>query len=182
MTMTYQESRKVTTGFRLSPAWRKSVLVVHVVSGIGWMGLDVALAILLLTGLTTDSGVTAASAYNAVGIFAAPAVLVLANTMLLSGLLLGWGTKWGLVRYWWVFIKLLIGCLLVFLVWFALVPELNNLDTQNATLTADQVRDELGPVTTGLLFPPFVSFAMLLISVILSMFKPWGKTRWTKGK
>ena len=57
------------------------------------MGLDVALAILLLTGLTTDSGVTAASCYNAIRIFAPPAVIVLSGLMLVSGLILGWGSK-----------------------------------------------------------------------------------------
>src|SRR5687767_13106928 len=127
MTMTYQESRKVTTGFRLSPSMRKSVLVVHLVSGIGWMGLDVALAILLLTGLTTESGTTAASCYNAIGIFAPPALLTLSGLMLGSGLLLGWGTKWGLLRYWWVFVKLVMALVMVALVWLTLAPELSSL-------------------------------------------------------
>lgn len=87
-------------GWRLSPRQRKVTLLVHIVSGIGWMGADIVLFLLLLTGLTTDDGAVAAACYIAVGVFVPVAVPVLCLGMLGSGVLLGWGSKWGLLRYW----------------------------------------------------------------------------------
>lgn len=181
MATTYQTPVSPRSGFRLGSATRKCVLIIHIVSAVGWMGVDIALAFLLLTALWTESGVTAASSYNAVAIFAPMSLLVLCAMMLVSGLVLGWGTKWGLLRYWWVFVKLLIALLMTGLVWFRLAPELTAIETQQATMSADEIRRQLGSIPTQLLFPPFVSFALLGMSVVLSIFKPWGKTGWTRA-
>ena len=162
---------------RLSPGLRKATIILHILCGIGWMGLDIGLIVLLLTGYTTESATEAAAAYNAVAIVIPWSVPILATGMLLSGILLGWGTKWGLLRYWWVFVKLVIGVVLNLLVWFALLPGVADLETSDPTLTADAVRDTIGSdVITSMFFPPIVSFAMLLISSILSVYKPWKKT------
>ncbi|KRE58560.1 hypothetical protein ASG92_23175 [Arthrobacter sp. Soil736] len=96
---------------RLTPTGRQAVLVVHIAGGVGWMGLDADLLILAATGLTTDAGRTAASCYTAIGLVVPPAVLTL-SLMLASGLILGLVTKWGLLRYCWVLVKLALGLVL----------------------------------------------------------------------
>lgn len=170
------------TGWRLSPSQRKTTLLLHIISGIGWMGADIVLFILLYTGLTTDDGVTAASSYNAVAVFVPIAVPPLAVGMLVTGLLLGWGTKWGVLRYWWVVVKLALAVTMVLLVFFSLVPGVNDLSTADATMSADAVRDSLGSVATQMLFPPIVSFAMLGTAAVLSVFKPWSRTPWSERR
>lgn len=80
---------------RLTPTWRKTVLVLHIASGAGWMGLDAGLLILATTGLTTDTGRTAASCYTAIGLVVPPAVLTLSLIMLVTGLILGWAPNGG---------------------------------------------------------------------------------------
>lgn len=167
------------TGWRLAPRLRKSVLWLHIVSGVVWMGLDVGLYLLLMTGLTTDDGALAAACYRAVAVIVPVAVPVLSLSMLATGLLLGWGTTWGLLRYWWVFVKLVMGIVLTVLVFIALVPGVNDLVEPDPTVGAGAVRDTIGEATTGLLFPPIVSFTMLGIAAVLSIFKPWGRTPWT---
>jgi uncharacterized membrane protein len=167
------------TGWRLAPRWRKSILWLHIVSGIGWMGLDVGLFLLLMTGLRTDDGPLAAACYRAVAVIVPVAVPILSLGMLLTGLLLGWGTTWGLLRYWWVFVKLVMGIVLTVLVFIALVPGVNDLPAADPTLSAGSVRDTIGEATTDLLFPPIVSFTMLGIAAVLSIFKPWSRTPWT---
>lgn len=167
------------TGWRLSPRLRKVTLLVHIVSGVGWMGLDVGLFLLLLTGLTTDDGQLAAACYRAVAVIVPVAVPVLSLGMLLTGLLLGWGTKWGLLRSWWVVVKLALGVILTVLVFVALVPGVNDLATPDPTTSAGAVRDVIGEATTGLMFPPIVSFTMLGFASVLSIFKPWGRTPWS---
>jgi hypothetical protein len=165
-------------GWRLSPGPRKATLVLHIVCGVGWMGADIVLFILLYTGLTTDAGAIAASCYTAVSVFVPVAVPVLSLGVLATGLLLGWGTKWGVLRYWWVVVKLALAVIMVALVFFSLVPGVNDLSTSDATLSADAVRESLGSAPTQMLFPPVVSFAMLAIAAILSVFKPWRRTPW----
>jgi hypothetical protein len=48
------------------------------------------------------------SGFNAIGLIVPAAVPPLSLGILVTGLILGLGTRWGLVRYWWVFIKLLL--------------------------------------------------------------------------
>lgn len=167
------------SGWRLSPRLRKVTLLTHILSGIGWMGADVALFLLLFTGLTTDDGQVAASCYIAVAVFVPLAVPVLSLGMLATGLLLGWGTKWGLLRYWWVVVKLAMGLILTVLMFTALVPGINDMPRPDVTASADAVRESLGSAPTDLMFPPVVSFAMLGIASVLSVFKPWSRTPWT---
>lgn len=161
------------------PRLRKATLVLHVVCGVGWMGADIVLFILLLTGLTTDDGATAAACYRAVAVFVPVAVPVLSLGMLATGLLLGWGTKWGLLRYWWVLVKLALATIMVVLVFVSLVPGVRDLEDADAAMSADAVRDSLGSAPDQMMFPPVVSFLMLATAAILSVYKPWRQTPWS---
>jgi len=165
-------------GWRLTPALRKTLLVLHIVAGIGWMGVDIALLILLLTARTTDDPMLVASGLNAIRMIVPVAVPPLSLTILATGLLLGLGTQWGLLRYWWVLVKLVLSLIMTVLVFVSLVPGVSQLYVLAATTaSADAVRASLGDVLTGLLFPPIVSFSMLGIATVLSIFKPWGRTK-----
>ncbi len=162
----------------LTPTWRKTILVLHIAGGVGWMGLDTGLLILAATGLTTGSARTAAACYTAIGLLVPPAVLTLSLTMLATGLMLGAGTKWGLLRYWWVLVKLALGLVLTALVFFALLPLTSALP--EAVVSAGDgggaaVREALGAVPVQLMFPPVVSFLTLGFALALSVFKPWGR-------
>ena len=46
------------------------------------------------------------------------------------------------------------------------------------TGTASEVRDDVGGAGTDLIFPPIVSFLALGFALVLSIWKPWGRTRW----
>ena len=173
-------TRTPISGLGLSTRVRRVVLVLHIACGVGWMGADVVLAILVLTGRLADDGSTVAAAYTAVRLVVPPAVPVLACGMLLTGVLLGLGTRWGLVQWWWVFVKLAVGVVLTALVLVALVPGALSIPDGLGD-TADQVRALVGPAGRDLMFPPFVSFTALAVALVLSVFKPWGRTRWAAG-
>ncbi|WP_115788345.1 hypothetical protein [Arthrobacter silvisoli] len=164
----------------LPQGWRKLVLVLHITGGVGWMGLDVGLLFLVFTGLLTDSGRTAVAVYTALGIFVPPAVIILSLLMLATGLVQGLWTKWGLVEYWWVLVKLLLGIVLTVLVFVALLPAVGSLpaglgDADGASGAA--VRHALGAAPVQLLFPPIVSFLSLGFALVLAIYKPWGRVR-----
>jgi hypothetical protein len=160
---------------------RKAVLVLHVVSGIGWIGVDIALLVLLITARTTDDAALVVSGFNAIRMIVPVAVPPLSIGILVTGLILGLGTSWGLVRYWWVLVKLALSLIMTVLVFTSLVPEVNSIAVLAATgASADTVRASLGSLPTGLMFPPVVSFLMLGTATILSIFKPWRLTPWSR--
>jgi hypothetical protein len=145
------------------------------------MGLDLALLVLVWTGDTSDSGPTVAAAYTAVRLVVPIVVPVLATGMLVTGVLLGWGTRWGLLQWTWVSVKLLVGLVLTALVFFLLVPLALGLPSDLGG-NALSVRNAVGDARRSLLFPPAVSFTALAVSLVLSIWKPWGRTPWARRR
>jgi hypothetical protein len=163
--------------FALSRNARRTTLLLHILCGVGWMGLDLGLATLVLTGATTGSGPVAAAAYTAVRIVIPVVVPVLALGMLVTGVVLGLGTKYGLVQRTWVLVKLSVAIVLNVLVFVALVPGALSIPSE-LTGGADAVRDQIGAAASDLIFPPVVSFLALGFAMVVSIWKPWGRTRW----
>ena len=167
--------------WRLTPAVRKAVLVLHIVSGIGWIGVDIALLVLLITARTTSDANLVVSGFNAIRMIVPVAVPPLSLSILVTGLILGLGTPWGLVRYWWVVVKLILSLVMTTLVFLSLVPGVNSIEILSAAgMSADALRASLGSLPTQLMFPPVVSFLMLCVATILSIFKPWRRTPWSR--
>ena len=160
--------------WRLGARMRKSVLVVHIVSAGVWIGIDVVMAVFIFTALLTDDDNTKALCYRALELFAVWPLLTTGLVCLASGVVLGFGTKYGLVRYWWVAIKLVLNIVLTALVLVALRPEVSKAAEQGRQFAAG----ETVSLTVGdLIFPPIVSPTALLIAVVLAVFKPWGRVR-----
>jgi uncharacterized membrane protein len=160
--------------WRLGARTRKSVLVVHIASAGAWLGVDVAMAVVIFTALRTDDGGTKALCYRALELFAVPSLLTAGLVCLASGVLLGLGSKYGLVRYWWVAIKLGLNLLLTALVPLALQPAVANMAEQARRFTAG----EPAVLAVGdLIYPPIVSPTALLIAMVLAVFKPWDRIR-----
>ena len=156
-------------------AWRrKGVLVVHIVSAGAWIGIDVVMGVLVFTALLAGNEGTRALCYRALELFAVWPLIVTGLVCLASGVVLGLGTKWGLVRYWWVAIKLALNVVLVVLVMFALRPGVIEMAEQGRRFMAGE---PASLAVGGLVFPPVVSTSALLVATVLAVFKPWGRIR-----
>lgn len=154
---------------------RRTILVAHIVSAASWIGIDVVVAILIATSFLTDSAQTQAVAYQVLGMIAVWPMFIAGATCLLTGVLLGLGTKYGLVRTWWVTIKLCLNIALTTLVLLALRPGVNDLGDYGRGVLAGESPNPVDTSTLG--FPPSVSLTMLTVAVVLSVFKPWGRIR-----
>ena len=162
--------------WRLGARTRKVVLVVHIVSAAVWIGIDVVMGVVIFTALLADDN-TKALCYRALKLFAVWPLLTTGLVCLASGVVLGHGTKWGLVRYWWVAIKLVLNIVLTALVLVALRPGVTEAAEQGQRFMAG----EAASLAVGdLIYPPIVSPSDLLIAVVLAVFKPWGQIR--KGR
>lgn len=174
-------SRWEQTTRRLTPALRKGLLTAHIVAAVGWIGVDAVLLVLALAGLTSTDPNVAAASYVAIGTFTSVLLVPAGVLTLATGLLLGAGTRWGIVRYWWLTVKLIITVVLTTLVILLLRPTVAEVAARAGQAgSADLSRDQLGNLPVDLIFPPSVSIAALLVATVLSVYKPWGRTPWSK--
>ena len=131
--------------------------------------------LLAYRGLATDDPAELAVIYRALEMFCVPLLLTLGLLSLGSGIWLGLGTRFGLVRYWWVLVKLAISLVLLTLVLVALRPTLLEGAAQ-ATVVDASLPERLTDVRRNMLFPPVVSTTMLAFVTWLAVYKPWGVT------
>jgi len=153
---------------------RKVILVVHIVSAGAWIGIDVIVGVLVVAGLFSSEPAVQGLAYQALGTFAVGPMLTTALVSLVSGVLLGLGTRLGLVRYWWVAVKLTLNLVLCVLIVFALEPGMADI-VEHGRIVASGGESPLDVST--LFFPPAVSLSTLTFATVLAVFKPWGRVR-----
>ncbi len=162
---------------RLSPALRKGLLTAHILTAVSWIGVDIVLLVLALTALTSTDPRTVAASYVAIGAFTVVLLVPAGVLTLATGLLLGAGTRWGIVRYWWLTVKLVITVVLTTLVILLLRPRVAEVASlSEGAGAAGLSRDQLGNLPVDLLFPPIVSIVALIAATVLAVYKPWGKT------
>jgi hypothetical protein len=87
--------------------------------------------------------------------------------------LLGAGTKWGLVRHTWVLVKLVLTVVTAALTVVALRDSLNE-----AAAGMPAATPSAGDAADGLLAAPVVSLTCYTFMTVLSIYKPWGRTPW----
>jgi hypothetical protein len=169
-----QAVARPTVRWRLGVNTRKGVLLVHIASAGAWIGIDVVMAVLVFTALLSDDDRTKALSFRALELVAVVPLLATGMVCLLSGILLGLSSRYGLVRYWWVATKLVLNLLLSALVLVALAPEIADAAGRARQFDAG-VPTPLG--IGDLIFPPIVSPTALLVAFVLAVFKPWGLIR-----
>jgi hypothetical protein len=96
----------------------------------------------------------------------------LALLALTSGLALGLLTPWGLVRYWWVAIKLALTVAGTVLALLVLVPTLGTAATAAATGAPLSSAYRL-----GLVRDTAAASTVLITTVLLAVYKPFGRLR-----
>lgn len=160
--------------WRLDALTRKGVLVVHIASAGAWIGIDVVMGVLVFAALGTDDEGTKALCFRALELFAVWPLITAGLVCLASGVVLGLGTKWGLVRYWWVAVKLILNVVLVVLVVVLLRPGVTEAAERGRLFAAGEA---VSLAAGDMVFPPVVSTSALLVATVLAVFKPWGLIR-----
>jgi hypothetical protein len=169
-----QAATRTTTPTRLGGRTRKAVLTLHIGSAGVWLGMDLTFAVLLCTAMLTDNRTTEATAYQALELVAIYPMLTAGVLTLITGVILGIGSKYGLVRYWWVAVKLVINVLFLGLIIVGLGPSVRGVSEAGRMLAVDPTtvvpyQDLLGPL--------IVAPVLLVTATVLSVFKPWGRIR-----
>jgi hypothetical protein len=93
---------------RLSPRLRRAVLTTHIVASVGLLGDCAVLLATAVRASATSDAQLAASAYELMSMLSLVFGIPLSFASLATGLALGLGTKWGVLRHRWVTAKLLL--------------------------------------------------------------------------
>ncbi|HEX9563460.1 MAG TPA: hypothetical protein VF981_05805 [Gemmatimonadaceae bacterium] len=160
----------------LSPGLRKLALTAHVTTSVGWIGAIAVFLGLASVGLASPDEVTVRAVYLAMEPAAGLVLMPLALSSLVTGLVLAWGTSWGLVRHYWVLFKLGINVFCVALLWMYMETfRVLARAAADRTIDLDAVRSA-SPVLHAVL-----ALALLLVAMVLAVYKPKGTTPFGQG-
>lgn len=158
--------------WRMGPRLRKVMLAIHLTTSVGWLGAVLAYLVLDISVSTTSDAQTARLGWQAMGMVVSGAIVPLAGLALITGLIQALGTPWGLIRYWWVVISLLLTVVAV----IVLVSEAEGI-VRIAALAADpNTPDDSFRTMRGTLFHSVGGLTVLGIVQVLNVLKPQGLT------
>jgi hypothetical protein len=147
----------------MKPPMRKLILTVHVITAVGWLGVDL---VMLTFGIAGLAGADPDLVYPAQSLIGRALFTPLSAIVWLIGVLNAVLTPWGLFKHTWVVVKLAVTTLMLFLVVFLLYPQLGGVPE--------------GPDRVNLVVAPAVSTSLMIFATVLSTYKPWG--RFLQGK
>lgn len=157
---------------RLSPPLRKAALAVHLAVSVGWIGAVAAYLALDVAAATRDDAATLRAAYLGMGLIAGSVIVPLAVATLLTGLVVSLGTKWGLMRHWWVLVSL---ALTVFAS-VVLVVETGTIAANAAVAADSSATDAELRGLGGTLLHSVGGSLVLQVVLVLNVYKPAGLT------
>jgi hypothetical protein len=145
---------------------RRVLVFLHVVVSLGWMGAGAANVVLAATALTVPREV-ARLCYHLVDRIDTVLVIPAAFGALVTGVVLGLLTPWGVARHWWVLVKLVLtAAVIVFSTFYVGVWVLEGVESP-------------GPAAWPLVWGGAANLAAFLLMTWASIAKPWGTTPWT---
>jgi hypothetical protein len=149
---------------------RKLVLTVHVTTSVGWLGAVAAYLALDLATVVSQNVITLRAVYIAMDLIVRYTIVPLALSAVVIGIVNALGTPWGLFRHYWVLVKLVL-TIVATLVLSQEASVVSSLAGLAATGTDPrELSSTLVHSGAGLL--------ILLTTVVLSVFKPRGLTRY----
>jgi hypothetical protein len=156
----------------MPPPARKLGLLAHVVCSVGWLGAVAVSLVLGVIGLTASDGRLVQAAYLTMEVVGWAILVPFSVLSLLTGLIQALGTRWGLLRHYWVIIKLVMNLL---------ATGVLLLYTQTLALLADTARSWTGGDPGAMRDPSPVlhgaaALVLLLVAAVLSVYKPAGQT------
>lgn len=152
---------------------RKLVLTMHVTTSLAWFGAVAAFLALAVSGATNPNRELVRAAYLAMNLVNAYAIVPFCFASLVTGIAQSLVTPWGLVRHYWVLIKLLLT-----VVSTAVLLLHTQLIRAAAEMSLDRgfVATDLGKVRIQLAADAGAALVVLLFATVLAVYKPRGVT------
>ena len=157
----------------MSSGVRKFALTTHVMSSVGWFGAVAAFFALAVIGIMSADAQMVRSASLAMEPITSLVIVPFCFAALVTGIVQGLGTSWGLFRYRWVVAKLLLTVLATVL----LLVHTQAIE-RVAAVAADRVLSstDLQNLRMELVAKAGAALMALVVATTLSVYKPWGLT------
>lgn len=159
----------------LAPSLRKSALTTHVIASAGWIGGVACFLALAIAGQISSDPHLIQASYVAMDFTYRTVVIPLGLMSLVTGIVSSLGTEWGLIRHYWVLLKLLLTIPAVNLMLVHVQPV--EIAARAASSTAFSVAS-LGGLRFQLVVYASAALLFLLVATVLSTYKPRGRTRY----
>jgi hypothetical protein len=163
----------------MTPRVRKLTLTAHVTSSVGWLGAVAAFLVLSIAGLTSADPRVVRGAYLAMDLIGRFLIVPMSGAALATGLVQGLATEWGLFRYYWITVKFVLTVLAtiaLLLHQYTAVAEAAR--RVSGTSAGPMAGPELGRLGIQLVADASLAIVVLLAATTLSVYKPWGLTRY----
>lgn len=155
---------RTAMGRRLSPSVRRTVLTTHIIVSVGLLGDVAAVLAVNVRAATTADAALADACYELVAMFTVVFGIPLSFASLATGIVLGLGTKWGVLRHFWTTAKLGLILSVILAGAFVIGP------------SVEAMRSGDGGRETVLVLAAAYDVVALCVATGLSVFKP-GKRR-----
>jgi hypothetical protein len=149
---------------RLSPRGRRALLTAHILLSVGLFGDVAGFLAVAIRAAGSDDAEAARASYDILALFGTFFGIPLSFGALLTGIALGLGTKWGVLRYPWTAAKLVLVITVILMGAFVLGP------------SVEQMRDGGGGVEDRIVLGAGWDLVALGTATVLSVFKP-GRAR-----
>jgi hypothetical protein len=157
----------------MPPGLRKLALTVHITVSVGWIGGVIAYLCLVIAAISSQDAQLLRAVWTALELIAWYGLAPLAFAALLTGLIMALGTKWGLLRHYWVLISLLL-TIFATIVLLTQLPQISAMANLAAAGDSAAARQGLA----GQLLHAGVGLVVLLVIQVLNVYKPRGITRY----
>ena len=161
----------------MKPAVRRLALTAHVTVSVGWIGAALVFLAIAAMALTAEDDLTVRGAYVLMERAGWLVLVPLAFASLLTGVVMSLGTTWGLFRYYWVAVKLVITVFstIILLIYTGTFRQMAHV-AADPTVALDNVRNPSPVLHAGL------AMLLLLTATVLAVYKPAGLTAYGRRK
>lgn len=159
----------------MSPRLNRIMLTTHIAVSVGWFGAVAVFLTLAIAGIASTNMQLARSAYFAMELSGWFVIVPFCLASLITGVIQALGTKWGLFKHYWIVVKLI----LTLFATIALLLHMKPIgELSLAASTGVDFTNALPNLKVQILANAGAAFLLLLAIITISVFKPWGKTKW----
>lgn len=155
------------------------MLTAHITFSVGWLGAVAVFLAHSIAGLTSEDTMIVRTAYLAMNLSAWIIILPACMGGLLTGIFQSISTQWGLFKYYWIVVKLLltIGATILLIVHMQPISFMARTVLQGP-LTGTEHRG----LQVQLVVDAALALIVLLATTTISVYKPWGMTSYGASK
>lgn len=152
---------------------RKFVLTSHITFSVGWFGSVAGFLALAIAGLTSQDTQIVRASYISMELIGWFVIIPACLGALLSGLVQSLGTEWGLFRHYWILVKFVLTILATLILWVHMQPISYVAGIASGSILSSA---DLRGLRIQLIADAGAALLVLLFSITLSVYKPWGRT------